>query len=209
MIKNLFSVFVFITVCSFSFAQQPDQSPETARNPDQERREAQEKAQANAARASAGCGPSETQFDVKTDKSQHLSAQPEPDKSLVYVFEDETRQPNTFNIGSVTTRVGLDGKWVGANHGKSYFFFFVSPGEHRLCAEWQSSFKRFSKLGSATSFTTEAGKTYYFRTEIEEREKYPAAVKLELVNSAEGQFLISGGALSKSRVKPMEPPEEQ
>jgi hypothetical protein len=100
-------------------------------------------------------------------------------------------------------------KYLGANHGKSYFFFFVGPGEHRLCAEWQSSFKRFSKLGSATSFTTEAGKTYHFRTEVEEREKYPAAVKLEMVNSAEGQFLISGGALSRSCVKPMEPPEQE
>jgi hypothetical protein len=157
--------------------------------------------QAEAARAAAGCGPTEIEFDVKTDKNQHPLAQPEAGKALLFVFENERHDPNKFIIGNATTRVGLDGKWVGANHGDSYFFFPVDPGEHRLCANWQSSLKRFSKLGSAASFTAEAGKVYFFRVEVEERTEHPATVKLEPVDSADGQFQISSRGLSTSHQK--------
>jgi hypothetical protein len=164
---------------------------------------AQEKPQdqAAAARAAAGCGPSEITFDVKTDKKQHPLAQPEAGKALVYVFEDEKRDNNVNYFGSVTTRVGLDGAWVGANHGKSYLFFTVDPGEHNLCANWQSSFGRLSKQGSAAAFTTEAGKVYYFRTRVDERAKHEPEVRLEAIDSAEGQLLISSSAYSTSRAK--------
>jgi Protein of unknown function (DUF2846) len=157
--------------------------------------------QAAAARSAAGCGPDEVQFDVKTDKNQHPVASPESGKALVVVFENEKRENTTFKIGAVTTRVGLDGKWVGANHGESYFFFPVDPGEHRLCTNWQSSLKRFSHLGSATSLTAEPGKVYFFRVEVEERPEHPPAVQLELVDSANGQFQISSRALSTSHPK--------
>ena len=62
-----------------------------------------------------GCGPSETYFDVKTDRKQHPVAPTDSGKALVYIFEDIERGP--------TMRVGLDGAWVGANKGKSYFSF--------------------------------------------------------------------------------------
>src|SRR6202042_3574096 len=100
--------------------------------------------QAAAARAAAGCGPKQVQFDVTTDKKQHTEGRPEAGKALVYVFEDERRDPNQV-FGSVSTRVGVDGQWVGATHGKSYFFFSVDPGNHALCANWQSSLKMYSK----------------------------------------------------------------
>ncbi len=153
--------------------------------------------QAASARAAAGCGPQETQFDVKTDKKQHPMAQPEPGKALVYVLEDEIQ--NVPTIGAVTTRVGMDGKWVGANHGASYFFFSVDPGEHRLCTAIQSSLKRFSKLGSALTFTADAGKIYYFRVAVEERQYHPPAADMESIDPAQGQFLIASHALSSPR----------
>ena len=71
-----------------------------------------------------------------------------------------------MQIGDVTTRVGLDGTWVGANHGRSYVSFAVEPGQHRVCTDWQSSFKAVQKLSGAADLTAEAGKTYYYRMEV-------------------------------------------
>jgi hypothetical protein len=76
--------------------------------------------QAAVARAAAGCGPSQEMFDVKTDDTKHPVGQPEEGKALVYFFVDFVTAP--------TMRVGVDGQWVGANNGKSYFFFQVEPG---------------------------------------------------------------------------------
>src|SRR5258707_13710093 len=94
---------------------------------------------AAAARAAAGCGPAEVHFEVKTDKKQHPSPQPEAGKALVYVFLDVKQQANTWNIGTVTTRVGVDGAWNGENHGKSYFFCPVHPVEQLVSQALQSS----------------------------------------------------------------------
>src|SRR5262249_24222619 len=69
------------------------------------------------------------------------------------------------HIGTPPTRFGIDGTWVGANGYRSYFFFPVEPGDHRLCTGVQSKFERVVKSSlEATSFTAEGGKTYYFRT---------------------------------------------
>jgi hypothetical protein len=201
MIKSLCVIFSFAFLCSFSFAQQTNdtQSQQTVHDKGQDQKKAHEKTQAESARAAAGCGPTEVHFDVKADKKQHPAPQPEADKALVYVFE---------NDDAATTRVGLDGKWMGANRGQSYFFFSVDPGEHRLCTDWQSSFEKLSRLGSAASFTTEIGKTYYFRIEIRAPEHQSFTMKLEPLDSAEGQFLISSNALSTSHVQETEPPEQ-
>jgi hypothetical protein len=69
-------------------------------------------------RTAAGCGPATASFEVKTDKNHHPVAQPEHGKALVYVIED-VKNPNAMTFRQVTTRVGLDGNWVGANHGQS------------------------------------------------------------------------------------------
>jgi hypothetical protein len=71
--------------------------------------------QATAARTAAGCGADNVQFDVKTDKSQHPQGQVAAGKALVYVFEAERSDAGSLKIGAVTTRIGLDGQWVGAN----------------------------------------------------------------------------------------------
>jgi hypothetical protein len=152
--------------------------------------------QAEAARIAAGCGPSDVRFSVKTDSKQHPLAQPEAGKALVYVFEDEKEEYGPGIGTAVTTRVGVDGKWTGANHGASYFFFSVDPGEHRLCSNWQSNFEMYSRLGSAMTFTAEAGKVYFFRVELEKRPRHPSALKLEQLDGARGEFMVSNHALS-------------
>src|SRR5947209_12905276 len=74
--------------------------------------------QAAAARAAAGCGPNEVKFTVKTDKTQHPTAQPAAGKAMVYVFGGETIDLGGLVMGKdgVTTRWGVDGVWVGAGY---------------------------------------------------------------------------------------------
>lgn len=153
------------------------------------------------ARAAAGCGTDQVKFDVKTDKNQHPAPQPESGKALVYVFEHQKRDPDVIYLKSETIKIGLDGSWVGANHGQSYFFFPADPGDHRLCAHWQFAPMKYFKVGSAVSFTAEAAHVYHFRTVVDVRSKYEASVKLESLDPAEAQLLVSSSALSTSHPK--------
>jgi Protein of unknown function (DUF2846) len=148
----------------------------------------------------AGCGPSSVEFKVKTDKNQHPAAEPEAGKALVYVFDTVKLDPGLV-IGTVTLRVGLDGSWVGANHGDSYFYFPVDPGDHRICAQWQSTFERLSKLASAISLTAEAGQVYYFRAIADARSHDRGAVRLEALDPAEALLLTASSAYSTSHPK--------
>ena len=157
--------------------------------------------QATAARTAAGCGADTVQFDVKTDKSQHPQGQVPAGKALVYIFEVEQTDPRDFKIGAVTIRLGLDGQWVGANHGSTYFYFLVDPGDHNLCARLQSSFGRVSKLSSAVSLTAEPGQVYYFLTKVDERSNHNPALGMEAVDPAEAKLLIASASLSNFHIK--------
>jgi hypothetical protein len=150
---------------------------------------------APAASERGGCGPGETYFDVRTDRKHHSIALANTGKALVYVFEDIERGP--------TKRVGVDGAWIGANKGKSCFFFSVGSGEHQVCTNWQSgTFKETAKrIGAAMTLKAEAGKVYYLRTQVYERSERDHNVKLEPVEAAEGQFLISASSFSTFRPK--------
>jgi len=114
--------------------------------------------------AQAACGPKGVNFDVKDDNSQHTAGQPEAGKALVYVIQD-IGSVNCIG-GCITTKIALDGAWIGANHHNSYFSFAVDPGERHLCANWQSHFARLSQVVGLAHFTAEAGKVYYFRTRV-------------------------------------------
>lgn len=142
-------------------------------------------------RAAAGCGPTAMHFDVKVDKKQHSLTQPGAGKALVYVIQ----QGRPYNGDSaVSTRIGLDGNWVGANHGESYMFFEADPGAHQVCVDWQSSSKTRQRLSQAAQLTTEAGKTYYFRTEVvmsQATEARDELLRLGAVDAAEGVLLVS------------------
>lgn len=156
---------------------------------------------AMAARTAAGCGSDNPQFDVKTDKSQHPLGQVPDGKALVYIFESEKTDADLFKIGAVTIRVGLDGQWIGANHGNTYFYFAVDPGDHNICANWQSSLTRLSKLASAASLTAEPGQSYYFQARVDERSHDTPAIWLEPVDPAEAKILISSASLSTFKAK--------
>src|SRR5450755_2944540 len=119
--------------------------------------------------ATAACGPKDAKFDAKLDDTQHTIAQPHSGKALVYFIQDI----GAMNcLGAcLTTRIGLDGTWVGANQHNSYFSVSVEPGEHHVCASPQSHFvssttsEKYASIRLALAhFTAEAGKAYYFRT---------------------------------------------
>jgi hypothetical protein len=113
------------------------------------------------------CGDDKIQFNVTTQKDQPAPATPKVgDAQIVFVeYIDKSATGSCFGC-NFTARVGVDGAWVGANKGNSYFTLAVAPGEHHLCAGWQSVIGKLRSKVDATSFTAEAGKTYYYQITI-------------------------------------------
>ncbi len=107
-----------------------------------------------------------------------------------------------YPIGcQVVTRIGVDGKWLGANCGNSYLSAVVPAGEHHLCADWQSKVVLSSLPRPALNgFTAEAGKTYYFRARAVYI-KGLISLDLDPVNPDEGQSLIASVPASISTPK--------
>jgi uncharacterized protein DUF2846 len=145
-----------------------------------------------------GCGAEDAKFDVKTVKGQHASAQPDAGKALVYFIEDDSDYGGFFKL---TTRAGLDGAWVGATHGNSYFYFSVAPGEHHLCASWQTAgVSEQDHTRAVAHFTAEAGKVYFFRVKNKRNRDYGTGViDFAPLDSDEGLLLANTFALTTSR----------
>lgn len=150
-------------------------------------------------RRAAGCGPAEIKFNVKTSKKQHSEIQPGAGQALVYVFEEYRSDPRYQTLGHVTTRVGLDGNWVGANHESSYFTFAVEPGSHRLCSDVQSIFVH--NLSAATDLVAEPGRTYYFLVIVKDERREQPQFRLKPIDGAEGLLLASKFARSTAKAK--------
>jgi hypothetical protein len=146
----------------------------------------------------AACGPKDVKFDVKNVHSQPSAEQPETGKALVYVIQD---MGNAKCIGCpATTRVALDGAWMGANHKSSYLSFAVSPGEHHLCADWQSGFEALSPIVGLAHFSAEAGRIYYFRTRMFGNTS-EILFDLDPIDSDLGKFFVASKPLSVSHPK--------
>ena len=151
--------------------------------------------QSAVAAAESACGPVKVRFDVKRDNTKPAVAEPQAGKALVYFIQD---MGTTACRGAcITTRVGLDGAWVGANEHNSYFFLSVDAGEHHLCVNRQSSLDIYSQMLGLAHFTAEAGKTYYFRTRTEHGE-YAVFLDITPIDSDEGRFLVASYPLSVS-----------
>jgi uncharacterized protein DUF2846 len=149
----------------------------------------------------AGCGPAEVKFKVVRDQKNHSAGQPESGKALVYLIQDDTQ---FLSVPRPTTRVGIDGTWIGATQSKSYFYVSVEPGEHRVCANWQSFVgSPVAHSSAAIHLTAVAGHTYYFvmRNSFQSQPRSPANIELVSVDDAQGQLLVSESAFSNSRQK--------
>jgi hypothetical protein len=106
--------------------------------------------------ATSACGPKDTSFDVKLDKTQHTLAEPDPGKALVYFILEN----------GAAARIGLDGAWVGANKNSSYFAVSVEPGEHHVCGDVRTPRGIPGVPVGLLHFTAEAGTVYYFDARV-------------------------------------------
>jgi hypothetical protein len=148
--------------------------------------------------AAGGCGPAAVHFVVKIDKHSHPIGHAQEGKVLVYFIQDDTQFDSRPRP---TTRIGIDGAWVGATKANSYFYVSVNPGEHDLCSSWQSApVFNTGHTAAAARFTAVGGQTYYFlvRDSYERKRQLPAEIELKLVDDAEGQLLASQFSLSTS-----------
>ena len=150
------------------------------------------------ATAPSACGLNQPHFSAAKGK---LSPEVKPDAgtALVYVFSQLNDRGVTIGC-QVTSRIGLDGKWVGANCGTSYLLTNVAPGEHHLCADWQTSFPGMHINPALHSLNAEAGKTYYFRARILLAEGI-SVINLDSVDQDEAKSLIQTYPASVSKPK--------
>jgi hypothetical protein len=139
------------------------------------------------------CGPKEPSFNVQLVRKQPPAA-PEPGKALVYFIQKATG-------GYFTTRVGLDGAWVGVIQHDSYIVVSVAPGEHHACA---ASLNRKHLEAELVHFTAEAGKTYYYLVYgIEPNTEYAfSAMEFFSPDSDEALALIASDPQSIATPKP-------
>ena len=142
--------------------------------------------------ATSACGPGSGNFRVKLEASKHTLAQPAPGKALVYFIQE--KGSDAF---AVTTKIGIDGTWVGANKNSSYFAVSAEPGEHHVCANVQSFRGHPVEL---VHFTAEAGRVYYFDTRIIYGEASDLYSFLGGIDSDQAKYLIDSLSLSVSTV---------
>ena len=143
------------------------------------------------------CGNAYVSFKVKLDESQHTLLPPDPGKARVFFFQDAG---TTSTLGYPTVKVAIDGAWVGANHGNSYFSVAVEPGVHHLCISLQSSFA--AQRAEFAHFTAEAGKVYYYRTRLI-MSRSLELLELNPIDSDQGKYLV--GAFPLSVASPKKP----
>ena len=145
------------------------------------------------------CGDGKVTFDVKTETGQPAPAAPAEGKAQIVFIEDEDGPIAPFM--HVTIRFGMDGAWVGANNGNSYFALPVDPGVHHLCASWQSSLGRLKKNVHLTSFTAEPGQVYYFAAQVTVASRDSVIFGLSQLNEDEGKYRVKESKLSTSKPK--------
>jgi hypothetical protein len=140
---------------------------------------------------------------VKTEKSQH----PPPTdagKALVYFIENDS-QFDSFP--SPTTRMGIDGEWVGATHGNSYFTYPSIQESIIFCASWQKAVLALQgRQTAAAHFAAEAGNVYYnvYYFEVKNtwhRDHGAGDISLRLLDSDEGQLLANKFSFSTFQPK--------
>ena len=142
------------------------------------------------------CGHEAVSYKVQLKDGQN-PPQPEPGKALV-VFIHDAGPRNGIGFGAYpTTRFAVDGKWMGADHGNSWFAVPVDPGEHRVCATLQSSFFGGTELAH---FTAEAGHSYYYRTRFV-LSGSTELLELDRIDSDQGAYLVASYPMSKATAR--------
>jgi len=145
------------------------------------------------------CGNDNAKFEVKTKAGQPVPAGPAEGKAQIFFIEGENQPVGPFM--HATIRFGIDGAWVGANNGDSYFALTVDPGLHHLCASWQSDLETFKKNVELTSFTAEPGQVYYFAAQVTVNSRNSLSFGFSQMNEDEGKYRVQQSKLSISKAK--------
>jgi hypothetical protein len=143
----------------------------------------------------SACGPDNVSFKVKLDQSQHTLSQPDSGKARVYFIQDAG---TSHTLGYPTVKLAMDGAWVGASHGNSYFSVSVEPGEHHVCVTLQSS--AVDQHVELAHFTAEAEKVYFYRTRLV-TSIGAGLIELDPVDSDQAKYLIASFPLAVSTPK--------
>lgn len=141
----------------------------------------------------AACGVGDVQFKVTLDNQLQAPAPAAQDKAQVYLIHD-SGSTGSGPFPYPTTKLAVDGVWVGADHGDSWFAVSVAPGEHHLCAALQSSIVDYRV--ELAHFTAETGKAYYFRTRLL-LSKGVEYLELVPIDSDQGNYLAKTFPMSK------------
>jgi hypothetical protein len=144
------------------------------------------------------CGPSGIKEHVGLDTTRPLPAAPSKN-ALVYFVFDTHIWGGLFHPRGPVVQIGVDGKWVGALQGKSYFPLRLAPGKHHVCFE--ESAWRFGHYVNLVQLQAQPGKTYFLSAYMLDAENpngdgggmYMTARPL---NRDEGALLVQSSALS-------------
>lgn len=147
----------------------------------------------------SSCGDPKAKFDVSTKAGEPVPSAPAADKAQVIFLENELQPVGPFM--HATVRFGMDGSWVGADNGTSYFVVDVAPGVHHLCTSWQSSLRSLQKNIQLAPFVAEPGKVYYFEARVAPS-KYLVLFDLFQLNEDEGKYMLTLAKRAAFKVQP-------
>ena len=181
--KAAFAISLIVFTSGGSFAQ--DSAQEAPDGKAQTRPSASEKEKKEELRVKA-CGTESVNFKASTDKDQHPTPDAPADKALVYVMR------KTMLGHRIHSKLAVNGKWMGVNRGKTYFYFTLDPGEHFFCSE--------SENQDYLALTVEAGKTYYLKQRVE-MGMWKARTDLAVVDEAKGKKELADLNLSVFTLK--------
>jgi hypothetical protein len=154
-------------------------------------------AQARALPVPDACGDDAARFDVSMQIAQPAPTAPAAGKALLVFIEDQHNEPYDPFDYSDTVRFALDGAWIGADRGNSYFVLDVAPGLHHLCASWQGKTRGATRFDLAP-VKAEPGKIYYFAAEVTDSEHYHN-FSLAQLNDDQGQYRLKFWTRSTSK----------
>ncbi len=143
------------------------------------------------------CGPVKPVIRIRTSKHDHPPIAVAPG-SATLVFVQRIPVCTGCSAGRVgVTRIGIDGSWVGGNEGNSYFAVTVTPGEHHVCAYWDTLELSGEDKLWLTDLTAQLGHTYYYKVEVlPDWEQRQPMLRLKALQPDEANFLISGSSFA-------------
>jgi hypothetical protein len=146
----------------------------------------------------SSCGDNNVQFSAKAKAGKPLPAAPAAGNAQIIFIENENQMIGPFM--HATVRYGMDGAWVGANYGNSYFALTVDPGEHHLCANWKTGLKMHPTDSKAIVFTAQPGQVYYFAGKVTVESRDVITFDFAPLNDDEGKYQMK--SLKQSTSKP-------